>query len=104
MFSWMLQLLLRGKQETHSGYIMFIRRNALQVFLPKYGMEGFIFLPKGGNYYYNEKDAELQFGTCNLHPLDQVTVEISMEEDKDKVHFKLISPVIPGLNADAQDE
>ena len=77
---------------------MFIRRNALQVFIPKYGMEGFIFFPKGGNYFFNEKDAEVQFGSVKLHPLDKVTVEISMEEDKDKVIFALISPVVPGLN------
>lgn len=76
---------------------MFIRRNALQVFVPKYAMEGFIFFPKSGGYVYNEKEAQVQFGPVLLRPLDRVTVELSLEENKEKVLFRLVTPAIPEL-------
>jgi hypothetical protein len=93
-----VQKLLRGKEEEVGGFIMFIRRNALQVFVPKYGMEGFIFFPKDGTFVYREKEAEVQFGEVKLHPLDKVTVQLSLEEERDKVRFKLVAPKVPGLN------
>lgn len=49
------QKMLKGKKEVHEGYIMFVRRNALQVYVPRYAMEGFIFFPKDATYEYNEK-------------------------------------------------
>lgn len=52
---------MKGKNEIHSGYIMFVRRNALQVFVPKYAMEGYIFFPKDAKYEYNEKVRVLNF-------------------------------------------
>jgi len=34
---------------------MFVKRNALQVYVPNYAMEGYIFFPEGVEYTYNEK-------------------------------------------------
>ncbi|CAL8094361.1 unnamed protein product [Orchesella dallaii] len=90
--------MLKGKKEVHLGYIMFVRRNALQIFVPKYAMEGFIFFPKDAIYEYNEKDGEVKFGSVSFRPLDKVTIGLSLEEKKDKVVFRLLKPEVPGLS------
>jgi len=89
--------MLKGKKEVHEGYIMFVRRNALQVYVPSYGMEGYIFFPKESTYEYIEKDGEVKFGSVTFRPLDQVTIGLSLEEKKNKVAFRLLKPEVPGL-------
>lgn len=76
---------------------MFVRRNALQIFVPKYSMEGFIFFPKTASYKYNQKEGVVQFGNVILRPLDKVQVALSLEENKNKVLFRLLFPLIPEL-------
>jgi exosome complex exonuclease DIS3/RRP44 len=89
---------LQGKKEVHKGYIMFVRRNALQIYVPSYGMEGYIFFPKDSKYEYIEKDGEVKFGSVTFRPLDPVTIGLSLEEKKDKVAFRLLEPDVPGLH------
>uniref|UniRef100_H2Y6C0 Protein DIS3 homolog n=1 Tax=Ciona savignyi TaxID=51511 RepID=H2Y6C0_CIOSA len=38
------QLFFRNKVVKESGYIIFVRKNAIQVLIPKYGLEGTVFL------------------------------------------------------------
>lgn len=35
--------------QSEEGYIMYVRKNALQVLIPKYGLEGTIYLTPVGN-------------------------------------------------------
>lgn len=37
-------LFFRGRTQEEDGYILFIRKNALQVLIPKFGLEGTIYL------------------------------------------------------------
>ena len=55
MVMFCLQKKLKGKEEEQNAFVMFVRRNALQVFVPQYALEGFIFFPKEGGYVYSEK-------------------------------------------------
>lgn len=53
-----LQIFFRNKVTVEDGYILFVRKNALQVFIPKYGFEGTLFLKekgKEGLFIYNEQ-------------------------------------------------
>ena len=45
MFSW--QLFFQGKAVTEEeAFVLFVRKNALQVLIPKYGLEGTVFMDK----------------------------------------------------------
>ena len=45
MFSW--QLFFHGKGITEEeAFVLFVRKNALQVLIPKYGLEGTVFMDK----------------------------------------------------------
>jgi len=79
---------------------MCIRRNALQIFVPTFGMEGYVFFPKGGAFFFDEKEGAVEFGKVRLHALDKVSVRISLQENKDKVSLRLLHPKVPGLNGD----
>ena len=45
MFSW--QLFFQGNAATEEeAFVLFVRKNALQVLIPKYGLEGTLFMDK----------------------------------------------------------
>lgn len=37
-------LFFRGRTQEENGYILFVRKNALQILIPKFGLEGTIYL------------------------------------------------------------
>ncbi len=37
-------IFFRGRRRDETGYVLFVRQNALQVMIPKYGLEGTLFL------------------------------------------------------------
>ena len=39
-----LQLFFKERVQDEQGYVLFVRKNALQVLIPKYGLEGTLFL------------------------------------------------------------
>ena len=54
------QLFFKQRIQDEEGYILFVRKNALQVLIPKYGLEGTIFLNDPGKktssfFVYNEE-------------------------------------------------
>jgi len=55
------QIFFRGKIRDEEGYILYVRKNALQILIPKYGLEGTLFLsPRKGQlqtvtFTYNEE-------------------------------------------------
>lgn len=54
------QLFFRNKIQDEEGYVLFVRKNALQILIPKYGLEGTLYLvPATGqptaNFVYNEE-------------------------------------------------
>lgn len=58
----LLQMFFRGKVQDEEGYVLYVRKNALQVLIPKYGLEGTIYLTLTGDknqtevkFVYNEE-------------------------------------------------
>lgn len=60
MYDWnclsLLQLFFRDKVQKEEGYVLYVRKNALQILIPKYGLEGTIYLTPP-----NDKKAEVAF-------------------------------------------
>lgn len=60
-------LFFRGLTQQEEGYILFVRKNALQILIPKFGLEGTIYLcgkdgvahKSGIQFTFNEEVGEI---------------------------------------------
>ena len=53
-----LQIFFKSRVLDEQGYILFVRKNAIQVLIPKYGLEGTVYLSednKPGLFSFNEQ-------------------------------------------------
>ncbi|XP_015122485.1 exosome complex exonuclease RRP44 isoform X2 [Diachasma alloeum] len=99
-------LFFREKVETQAGYILFVRKNALQILIPKYGLEGILYLNKKGqvstvNFVYNDEEHTQTCGDVVLKSFDPVEVQLSLDRSNvqhEKLVFKLVKPEIPGFS------
>ncbi|XP_012277145.1 exosome complex exonuclease RRP44 [Orussus abietinus] len=99
-------LFFKNKVQTEEGYILFVRKNALQILIPKFGMEGTIYLSHKGetlsvNFHYNDEDHSQRCGDIVFHAFDPVVVQLSLDSSNiqhEKLVFKLVKPQIPGFS------
>ncbi|CAB3409482.1 unnamed protein product [Caenorhabditis bovis] len=95
----------RGKVETCEGFVMGVRTNGIQVFVPKYGLESIIVLQT------NSEDTVVDIdemcvksnGEIVIKELEPVTVRISVNEQnqqRPRVEMQLVKPQIAGLSVD----
>ncbi|EDV34004.1 uncharacterized protein Dana_GF20740 [Drosophila ananassae] len=109
-------LFFRGKEEDEEGYVLFVRKNALQVLIPKYGLEGTLYLKsdKDGKdglertkaqiiFTFNEEDHTQRCGNFVFHSFDPVTVRLSLDSSNvqhEKLVFRLVKPYIKGFSVE----
>ena len=72
-FGCWLQLFFKERIQDEQGYVLFVRKNALQVLIPKYGLEGTLFLnaaEKGASslFTYNEEVRAQQKNIIQWNP------------------------------------
>ncbi|XP_071873315.1 exosome complex exonuclease RRP44-like protein Dis3 [Bombus fervidus] len=98
-------LFFREKIQDEEGYILFVRKNALQILILKYGLEGTLYLNKDKNldatFMYNDEDHSQTCGNVVFRTFDPVTVQISLNRSNiqhEKLIFKLVKPFIPGFS------
>ncbi|XP_075146089.1 exosome complex exonuclease RRP44-like protein Dis3 [Haematobia irritans] len=104
-------LFFKGKVQDEEGYILFVRKNALQVLIPKFGLEGTIFLnalkdeqkksTSGVVFTFNEEDYTQRCGDVVFHAFDPVTVRLSLDSSNvqhEKLVFQLVKPYIKGFS------
>lgn len=98
---------------THSRYILFVRKNALQVLIPKFGLEGTIYLSGKKNststiqFVYNEEEHTQQHKNLIFRAFDPVTIRLSLDTSNvqhEKLVFELVKPFIPGFSVDPLPE
>lgn len=97
----MLQLFFRGKVQDEEGYILFVRKNALQVLIPKYGLEGTLYLnnPTASSitFTYNSEDQSQTCGDIVFRAFDPIVVQMSLDRSNiqhEKLFFKLVKPQV----------
>lgn len=98
----LLQLFFRNKVEEEEGYILFVRKNALQILIPKFGLEGTLYLSKKGEtwpvtFVYDEEEHTQKCGDIIFRSFDQVIVQLSLDRSNvqhEKLVFKLVRPVV----------
>lgn len=117
-------LFFRNKTEEVDGYVLFVRKNALQILVPKYGLEGTLYLSgknqEGVKFVYNEEvrmkpeiihpkfltllnsqNQSQQCGNIVFHSFDPVTVRLSLDTTNiqhEKLVFQLVKPYIDGFS------
>lgn len=100
-------LFFRGKLQDEEGYILFVRKNALQVLLPKYGLECTLYLAKKDEkstyFEYNEEDQTQTAGNIVLHSFDPLVVRISLDSNNiqhEKFVLQLVKPFVKGFSVE----
>lgn len=61
-------MFFKGKLQDEEGYVLFIRKNAIQILIPKYGLECTLYIPQKeeGSVVF-EYDEEVKNETFSLH-------------------------------------
>ena len=63
----MLQLFFKKRVLDEPAYILFIRQNALQILIPKFGLEGTVFLTDGTNKSLFTYSEEVRFSVYEVY-------------------------------------
>ncbi|KAM4701510.1 exosome complex exonuclease RRP44 [Discoglossus pictus] len=91
------------------GYILFVRKNAIVVLIPKFGLEGTVFFEEKNkrkpNITYNDEIPSLMVENTTFFMFDKVKVKISLDASNiqhQKIRMGLVEPVIPGISIPAE--
>ncbi|XP_020776908.2 exosome complex exonuclease RRP44 [Boleophthalmus pectinirostris] len=92
------------------GFVLFVRKNAIIVLIPKFGLEGTVFFENkdktGPSLVYDEEGPSLTVLQHTFHIFDKVKVTISLDASNiqhQKIRMALLEPVIPGVSVPAED-
>ncbi|KAJ8979654.1 hypothetical protein NQ317_006365 [Molorchus minor] len=104
-------LFFKGKIQDEDGYILYVRKNALQILIPKYGLECTLFLAQKGEssnvFEYNEEDQTQKAGDIVLHSFDPVKVRLCIDSNNiqhEKFALQLVAPYIDGFSVKPLNE
>ncbi|XP_064482242.1 exosome complex exonuclease RRP44-like [Ornithodoros turicata] len=105
------QVFFKDRSNNEDGYVLFVRENALQVLLPKYGLESTLFLtsksPAENNvtWTYDAQKGTQACGGVVLAQFDRITVQVSVDSSNvqhQRIVLKLVHPQVPGFSVPAQ--
>ncbi|CAF4494206.1 unnamed protein product, partial [Rotaria sp. Silwood2] len=98
------QLFFKNMNTNQDGHVFAVRKNALQILLPRYGLETTLFLrDKDGKSMgdYNEEEATQTINNLTIHMFDPVTVQISVDSNnvqRQRIQIHLVKPFIDGFS------
>ncbi|KAK4872641.1 hypothetical protein RN001_014670 [Aquatica leii] len=98
-------LFFRGKIQDEEGYVLYVRKNAIQILIPKYGLECTLYLAQKGKtsafFAYSEDQQTQTCGDIVLHAFDPVTVRLSLDSNNiqhEKFALQLVHPYVEGFS------
>ncbi|XP_005070389.1 exosome complex exonuclease RRP44 isoform X1 [Mesocricetus auratus] len=90
---------------SEEAYILFVRKNAIVVLIPKYGLEGTVFFEEKDKpkpqLTYDDEIPSLRIEGTVFHVFDKVKVKITLDSSNlqhQKIRMALVEPQIPGIN------
>ncbi|CAF4633958.1 unnamed protein product, partial [Rotaria sp. Silwood1] len=98
------QLFFKNMNTDEDGYVFAVRKNALQILLPRYGLETTLFLrDKDGKSIgeFNEEESTQTINNLTIHMFDPVTVQISVDSNniqRQRIQIRLVKPFIDGFS------
>ncbi|KAK6748752.1 hypothetical protein RB195_001401 [Necator americanus] len=94
----------QGREELCEGFVMGVRANGIQVFVPKYGLESMIVLKQGKGTTIDVEESCVRHGEDVIHELDRVKVRVRLDDSnvqRRRISLDLIEPsTLPGLSVD----
>ncbi|XP_067948007.1 exosome complex exonuclease RRP44-like [Watersipora subatra] len=98
------QLFFKTRDLLEEGYVLTVRKNALQVLIPKYGLEGTLYVDRGDiKSSYDEEACTQTVAGHTFHIFDPVTVRVSLDSTNiqhQKLKIQLVSPKVKGLSVE----
>ncbi|XP_064126115.1 exosome complex exonuclease RRP44 isoform X2 [Loxodonta africana] len=95
---------------SEEAYILFVRKNAIVVLIPKYGLEGTVFFEEKDRpkprLVYDDEIPSLKIEDTVFHIFDKVKVRIMLDSSNlqhQKIRMSLVEPQIPGISTDISD-
>ncbi|XP_075055918.1 exosome complex exonuclease RRP44 [Mixophyes fleayi] len=93
------------------GYILFVRKNAIVVLIPKFGLEGTVFFQEkekvNPRLIYNDEIPSLTVENTTFNMFDKVKVKITLDASNiqhQKIRMVLVEPEIPGVTSNEDDQ
>ncbi|EHB18154.1 Exosome complex exonuclease RRP44 [Heterocephalus glaber] len=90
---------------SEEAYILFVRKNAIVVLIPKYGLEGTVFFEEKDKpkpqLVYDDETLSLKIEGTVFHVFDKVKVKIMLDSSNlqhQKIRMALVEPQIPGIS------
>ncbi|XP_075971510.1 exosome complex exonuclease RRP44-like protein Dis3 [Anticarsia gemmatalis] len=93
-------ILFNTRVEVQNAVVLVVKRNALQVLIPKYGLEGPLYLPED-KFAYNEEEHAQVCGDIKLRTFDELVIRLTLDStnlQRRKLVFQLVKPHIPGFS------
>lgn len=107
------QIFFRDKDVVEEGFVLFVHHNALQVLIPKYGLESMLFFDEKSSsaesklsVIPNDETLSLEVQGITFHLFDRVMVKLQIEKSsiqQSKLKLYLVDPIIPGLYSEEED-
>uniref|UniRef100_T1JCD6 Protein DIS3 homolog n=1 Tax=Strigamia maritima TaxID=126957 RepID=T1JCD6_STRMM len=98
-------IFFKKRESQEEGYVFFVKQNALQILIPRFGLEIPLFLMKGKKeivpFVYNEDEPSHTIDGVKIKLFDKVVVRISVNDSNiqhQKLEVKLVQPIIPGFS------
>merc|ERR1719373_1270274 len=94
----------KDKKREETGYVLFIRQNALQILIPKYGLEGTLFLrtkESDCEWSFDEEEPSQRCGEVKMTLFMKVKVQVYLDSSDiqhEKLALRLVEPNIPGFS------
>ncbi|OQV16180.1 Exosome complex exonuclease RRP44 [Hypsibius exemplaris] len=106
------QLFFRNRKVDEEAYVLFVRKNALQVLIPKYGLEGTIMLSAKNDktdigFKFDQEDQSQTAGSVTFRTFDRLVVQISVDQSSLQHHrlvVNVVEPIIPGFSVTPSTE
>ncbi|XP_075919908.1 exosome complex exonuclease RRP44-like [Petromyzon marinus] len=89
---------------SEEGVVLFVRKNAVVVLIPKYDLEGTVFFDSKDlklNVTFDEEGPTLCVEGIALNMFDRVCVRVSLDSSNlqhQRIRMHLVRPEIPGYN------
>lgn len=94
---------------SEEAYILFVRKNAIVVLIPKYGLEGTVFFEEKDKpkpqLIYDDEAPSLKIEGVVFHVFDKVKVKIMLDSSNlqhQKIRMALVEPQIPGISVPSE--
>jgi len=107
-------IFFRGRKRDETGYVLFIRQNAIQVLIPKYGLEGTLFLRSTNksettnmDWVFDEEEPSQTCKNVKVTLFMKLVVQVYLDTSDvqhEKLALRLVDPNIEGFSVPCTPE